>query len=113
MLVCLRVDFKNKMKRIVLILGNWAIHNSKRTLSYLNDMGWNIIFVSPYSPEYFPIELFINNLKRRVSVHSRGNHTKLYSDSGGRLMKKMTSNIFQKWDLILLDKSNSYNKSSI
>ena len=86
--VWLRVDLKIDMKKIVVILDNWAIQRSKKTLSYLNEMGWKIIFVSPYSPEYCPIELFFNILKRRVAVHSKGDHTKLCSNSGGRLMKE-------------------------
>ena len=115
MQVWLRVDLKIEMERIVLILDNWAIHRSKRTLSYLNDMGWKIIFVSPYSPEYCPIELFFNNLKRRVSVHSRGNHTKLCSDSGGRLMKEWLatfskSEIWSYWIKVIATIRAQYSK---
>ena len=98
-----------KIKRIVLNLDNWAIHFSKRTLNYLNDMGWKIIFVSHNIVQR---KLFLNNLKRRVSVHSRVNHIKLCNNSGGRLMKNNKQH-FTKRDLILLYKSNCYNKSSI
>ena len=86
--VWLLVDLKIDMKKIFVILDNWAIHRSKKTLSYLNEMGWKIIFVSPYSLQYCTIELFFNILKRRVVVHSKGDHTKLCSNFGGRLMKE-------------------------
>ena len=86
--VWLRVDLKLDMNRIILILDNWSIHHSKKSLSYLNNMEWKIIFVSPYSPEFCPIELFFNTLKRRVAVHSKGDFVKLESNSGARLMKE-------------------------
>ena len=41
--VWLRVDLKLDMNKIILILDNWSIHRSKKSLSYLNNMGWKII----------------------------------------------------------------------
>ena len=57
--VWLRVGLKIDVKKIVLILDNWAIHLSKKTMNYLNEIGWKIIFVSLYSHEYCPIELYL------------------------------------------------------
>ena len=91
--VWLRVDLKLGMNRIILIIDNWSIHRSKKSLSYLNNMGWKIIFVSPYSPEFCPIELFFNTLKRREAVHSKFDFVKFESNFRARLMKEWLATI--------------------
>ena len=54
---------------IVLMMDNCRIHTSKKCMGYLNFLGCKIILLSPYSPEYVPIELLFNLLKQTLSFH--------------------------------------------
>ena len=55
--------------RVVLIMDNCRIHTSTKTKQYLSSLGWRVLILSPYSPEFAPIELLFNHLKQKLAMH--------------------------------------------
>jgi len=61
----LKQSFPDKL--IILILDNSSIHKSKRVKQFLESNSWvKLQFLTPYSPEYNPIERFWLWLKGKV-----------------------------------------------
>ena len=83
----LRVDLQIDMRKIVIVLNNWAIHRSKKVMSYLNKFGWIIIYAPPYTPELWAVELFFNVLKRRIVTQWKKETLKLKGEVGIRWIK--------------------------
>ena len=80
----LQWDQKFDMNKIVIVLDNSPIHKSKKSLKHLNKFGWDILYLSAYLPDFAPIELLFNSLKRKLSKQEKGNVVKLNSEAGLR-----------------------------
>ena len=47
-----------------------------------NKLGWKVIFISPFSSEWAPIEMMLNTLNRRLQMHSKNILVNLYKEEG-------------------------------
>ena len=84
----LRIDLNADMNKIIIMLDNWQVHKSKAWLKYLNEFGWRILFLPAYSPDFAPIELLFNTLKRKITRQEKGNIVKLKSKEGMKSIKE-------------------------
>ena len=50
----------------VLVMDNLAAHRGEHVRNLIRDHGVHILYTPPYSPEFNPIEMVWNSLKRRV-----------------------------------------------
>ena len=82
-------DQSIKLKDIVILLDNSPIHCSNETMKYLDQIGWTIIFLAPYSPEYAPIELLFHMLKMNLAKHCKGIKVNLSKENGKKSNKGM------------------------
>ena len=76
------------IRKVVLLMDNSPIHSSKKTLKYLNELGWKIVFSPPYSPEYWPIELLFNYFKAKLWEHWKGDTVAISWERGWRSIKE-------------------------
>ena len=81
-------DQETLLSKVVIVLDNWTIHKSATSLDVLNKLGWRIVFLSPYSPEWAPIELLFNTLKRRLQIHCKNMIVNLSKEEGFRNVKE-------------------------
>ena len=89
----LRWDQNVDMNKIVIVLDNSPIHKSKKSLKHLDEFGWDILFLSAYSPDFAPIELLFNSLKRKLSKQEKGNVVKLNSEARLRSIRECMASI--------------------
>ena len=54
------------MQNIVLNMDNASIHTSDKTKKLLSLYGYNVKYLSPYSPKLAPVELFFNIMKQKI-----------------------------------------------
>jgi len=59
---------KNPEKEIVLILDNFRSHWAKKTRKHAKDLGIQLVFLPPYSPDLNPIEYIWKSIKRVLST---------------------------------------------
>lgn len=57
----------NGGRRIVMILDNGPIHRTKAVDAHARELGIELVFLPPYSPQFNPIELVWKSIKRAVS----------------------------------------------
>ena len=55
------------MKNIVVILDNFRSHRANETLNYAKDVGIELVFLPPYSPDLNPIEYIWKSIKKIIS----------------------------------------------
>lgn len=58
---------KNPRKNIILILDNFRSHWANKTRQIAKDLGINLVFLPPYSPDLNPIEYIWKSVKRGLS----------------------------------------------
>ncbi len=97
------IDFLNLIKsspQQLVLLDNASFHKSSRVLETFKSIGKTPVYVSPYSPEWNPIEHYFSLLKNRFRKEYRMETTndmktrlQLHSDS---IDKTTFSNIFRK-----------------
>ena len=75
-------DIWIEINNVVIILDNCPIHKSRKSLEELNRRGWKVIILAPYSPEWAPIELMFNTLKRRLQRHTKNVMINLSKEEG-------------------------------
>jgi transposase len=75
LLECGRYPAKNS----VIVMDNASIHHSERIRQLCTDAGVTLVYLSPYSPDYNPIEEFFSELKAFVKKYWR-----LYLDTTDR-----------------------------
>ena len=68
------IDLKYKMDQIILLMDNCPIHQARNVIIHIEEFKWKIMFLSAYSPEFAPIELFFNTFKCRLA-HQCKNQT--------------------------------------
>ena len=107
-------DQSIKLKDIVILLDNSPIHCSNETMKYLDQIGWTIIFLAPYSPEYAPIELLFHMLKMNLAKHCKGIKVNLSKENGKRAIKEWIalishSDIISFWIKAMNNVKNSLN----
>lgn len=62
-----QLHYAHPTKTLIIILDNGPIHTSKRVQQFVSDNAWvKLYFLPRYSPEYNPIELFWQWLKKSV-----------------------------------------------
>lgn len=57
----------NPGKRIVLILDNFKSHRANLTVETANEIGLDLVFLPPYSPDLNPIEFIWKSIKKIIS----------------------------------------------
>ena len=57
----------NGDRKIVMILDNGPVHHTKNVGEHAKELGIELIFLPPYSPQFNPIELIWKSIKRTVS----------------------------------------------
>ena len=57
----------NGDRKILLILDNGPVHHAKDVTEHAKQVGINLLFLPPYSPQFNPIELIWKTIKARVS----------------------------------------------
>ena len=82
-------DLKVSSHYIVLIIDNSPIHTSAYSMKNLKDLNCKVVFLSPYWPNFAPIELMFHILKKRIWRHSRIESIRLYSNNGPRALKEV------------------------
>lgn len=61
------IRLKNPIKKIVVILDNFSSHRAKATIDYSNEIGIELVFLPPYSPDLNPIEYIWKSIKKIIS----------------------------------------------
>ena len=84
----LTTELEVAVKDVMLLLDNCAIHHAKKLVSEINSHEWKVMFLSPNSPEFAPIELLFNTLKRRLLVQTKCQMINLKSEEGARNIKE-------------------------
>ncbi len=62
-----KIQESNPGKQIVLILDNFKSHRAKHTIETADEIGLELIFLPPYSPDLNPIEFIWKSIKRIIS----------------------------------------------
>ena len=84
----IKLDLQYKMTNVVIILDNWRVHKSRQTIAALNKMKSIVLFLPAYTPEYAPIELFFNRLKKLVTRQWRKQVVNLNKTEGERNIRE-------------------------
>ena len=74
------VRVHNPMKRICLILDNFATHKAKTVHERARFLNIELIFLPPYSPDLNPIEFIWKSMKRFISIRSIENTVELIAE---------------------------------
>lgn len=61
------IKFRNPVKNIVVILDNFSSHRSKTTVDFAEEIGIELVFLPPYSPDINPIEYIWKSIKKVIS----------------------------------------------
>lgn len=61
------IRLKNPIKKIVVILDNFSSHRAKATIDHANEIGIELVFLPPYSPDLNPIEYIWKSIKKIIS----------------------------------------------
>lgn len=61
------IRLKNPINKIVVILDNFSSHRAKATIDYSNEIGIELVFLPPYSPDLNPIEYIWKSIKKIIS----------------------------------------------
>jgi len=62
-----KIRESNPGKQIVLILDNFRSHRAKLTTETADEIGLDLVFLPPYSPDLNPIEFIWKSIKRVIS----------------------------------------------
>ena len=62
----LQRKYKNKSDKLIITWDGARYHSVKEVRKYWNDAGIMMVQTAPYSPEFSPVELFINEVKNSV-----------------------------------------------
>ena len=89
----LRDDIGVQTNRIVLLMDNSRIHTSIKCKKFLNLLGWRVMFLSPYSPQFAPIELMFRVLKQRLSIHWKDQIINLKKSDGFKQVKEWMATV--------------------
>lgn len=55
------------MKNIVLVLDNFNSHRSNVTIDFAEEIGIELVFLPPYSPDLNPLEFIWKSIKKIIS----------------------------------------------
>jgi len=61
------IKLRNPKKNIVVILDNFSSHRAKATTDYADEIGIELVFLPPYSPDLNPIEYIWKSIKKIIS----------------------------------------------
>ena len=76
------------VKDIMHLLDNCEILHAKKWISKINSHEWKCMLLPSYSPEFAPIELLFNTLKRRLLIQTKGQMIILKSEEEARNIKE-------------------------
>ena len=74
------VRSRNPIRRICLILDNFATHKAKKVQVRARFLNIKLIFLPPYSPDLNPIEFIWKSMKRFLSIRSIENTLELIAN---------------------------------
>ena len=91
--------------QVMVLLDNWAIHKSKISQTWFKKMGYTIIFIPAYSPDFAPVEMWFSLIKRKLAeigkeanskISVKNNYAKIF-DSLLPIKSKTVRNMFAKF----------------
>ena len=53
--------------QVMVFLDNWAKNKIKISQTWLKQIGYNIIFIHTYSPDFAPVEMWFILIKRKLA----------------------------------------------
>lgn len=71
------VRYWNPIRRICLVLDNFATHKAKRVREEAKKLNIELIYLPPYSPDLNPIEYLWKSIKRIISISEIENREEL------------------------------------
>ena len=80
-------DLGANSQNIVLLIDNSPIHTSGYSMKNLKELNCKVVFLSPYWPNFAPIELMFHILKKRICKHAQGETVRLCSKEGLRALR--------------------------
>ena len=84
-----------RFRRRVIILGNASYHKTKEVMKILKkNFNW-IIFLSPYTPSFAPIEHYFSVCKRNILKQSKRKSLNLKSPQGQKLVREALLDVEQ------------------
>ena len=96
LIVCLQYETDYSLRRkedLIKILDNSSVHWSEKVQNYFKERNWSGIFLSQYSPELAPIELFFGILKKRILARQADEVINLDKDSGRQAIEEVVRSI--------------------
>lgn len=63
----MEIRSNNLGEKIIIILDNFSSHRAKDTIEFAKNIGIELVFLPPYSPDLNPIEYIWKSIKRLVS----------------------------------------------
>lgn len=84
---------ENPKEEIVMLLDNFSSHRAKDARKKADELGIELVFLPPYSPDLNPIEQIWKSLKREISfrfVESRERFLKVIQKTFNKLSKKLS-----------------------
>ena len=97
--------------KVLIILGNAAIHKSKQMKKLYIEEGLRVLFLPAYSPELAPIEKFFSRIKRYVLKEASGKLLNWRSDSAMKILNRVImrttrENIIRYWSTFTKEVDN-------
>ena len=78
----IELDLNKDANDTLILLDNCSIYKSKLSIEKLRNIRATIVFIPAYTPEFAPIELFFNTLKKHLTRQWRNQIVKLNSKEG-------------------------------
>ena len=91
----IELDLNKDANDTLILLDNCPIHKSKLSIEKLRNIRATIVFILAYTPEFAPIELFFNTLKKHLTRQWRNQIVKLSSKEGTRNIREAVAAISQ------------------
>jgi transposase len=80
----------------ILVMDNLSAHKSADSMKALKDAGINVLYLSPYSPDYNPIELMWNKIKTFVR-YCRPRNAKILQSVVKEAFDSVTTGDISEW----------------
>ena len=77
----------------ILVMDNSSVHKSKLVMETIAELGLNVLFLPPYSPDFNPIELLWSKIKSILKKLKARTYESLINSVGFALSEISTSNL--------------------
>ena len=95
-LTWIQFDLNRSLEKTIFLMDNCSIHKSKKTIEFLSKWRALIVFVPPYTPEMWPVELIFNIIKKRLQIQIGRSMLNLNLKSAEREIREVFSTITKK-----------------